>query len=160
VQLLLEHGASCEIVNKFGETPLSASTWLSNLASATVLLERGASTEHKDLNGETPIFIAARRSRLDMVRLLLDHGSDASATNKNGQTASQVLLNAPDPSVAHVQGHIIELLNASAHQRSSGFTPDSLPPSVFQLELLLGSRADHRHYQSSPTPQLPDIFTG
>ncbi|KAK4699909.1 uncharacterized protein P7C70_g6345, partial [Phenoliferia sp. Uapishka_3] len=87
VKLLLHHGASLDVFNHAGETPLHYTVKYNhisqltdeetagNLEVARLLLEEGASLETQDKDGNTPLNDAQRKGDTRMVKLFLQFGA-------------------------------------------------------------------------------------
>ena len=106
VQFLLSAGASPNVPNKKGETPLHAAVKRQDLESAKFLLGAGADVNAQDdLNFQTPLHGAARSGQEQMLKLLCvyagttsKHPADLNYKDKLGNTPLHILV-----SSAHVQ---------------------------------------------------------
>ncbi|MBC8144508.1 MAG: ankyrin repeat domain-containing protein, partial [bacterium] len=76
IRLMLDKGASIDIPNGSGMTPLMYAAREGNFNRAAYLIERGASVNHRDTRGWTPIRFAASSRTAQMVRLLAAHGAN------------------------------------------------------------------------------------
>jgi len=85
MQLLLDHGADCNVTNRRKATPLF---WaIHDEAKVRLLLARGAQVDHKHAEGRTPLYQAAGLGNgTAIVQLLLDKGANPNAATANGQT--------------------------------------------------------------------------
>ena len=82
VQLLLDHGAPLEDINKYGWTPLLLAVFLRDDTSiAQILLDAGAKINNQGLKpfGGTPLHVAAQLEHTNHVKLLLERGADPNA---------------------------------------------------------------------------------
>lgn len=88
-QLLLSAGASPEVRNVAGATPLLLAAMNGN-ASIIDLLIRGGADANAPLtvHGDTALMMAARTGKTDAVRTLLDHGADVNAVETWGGTTA------------------------------------------------------------------------
>ena len=79
--MLFDHGATANVENEKGETPLhlvSRGKYDSEQTGVDIvrlLLERGADVNSKDKNQDTPLHKAVCEGRLEIERILLDHGA-------------------------------------------------------------------------------------
>jgi cytohesin len=78
VRLLLEHGASVDLADSQGETPLHRAASAGNLESVRLLLDAGANPNAGSRG--TPLAAAAYAGHLEVVRLLLERGSEVDRT--------------------------------------------------------------------------------
>jgi ankyrin repeat protein len=76
VESLLAAGASLDVANRYGVTPLLQASRAGDAPIIEALLEGGANVELAHPDGETPLMAAARVGRIDAVKVLLDHGAD------------------------------------------------------------------------------------
>jgi ankyrin repeat protein len=77
--LLLRTGASTDVANDLGVTPLS----LARVNSSAGMVQQSGTNPNAPLrNGETPLMIAARTGTLELVAALLAHGADSNARLK------------------------------------------------------------------------------
>jgi ankyrin repeat protein len=83
---LLAHGASLELQNKQGYTPLSLACSLGDALMTIFLVECGSRLHATTDTGVTPLHIAAStfRENEQVIRFLLKHGSDANAQSSEG----------------------------------------------------------------------------
>jgi len=88
VGYLLTKGASVDIRNKHGETPLHLAAMRNRSPVAAVLLSSGAQVDAKDDAGYTPLHwaVLAVNDRRGIVRLLLQSGADPNAKAQNGRS--------------------------------------------------------------------------
>ncbi|MDE1151384.1 MAG: ankyrin repeat domain-containing protein [Micavibrio sp.] len=89
IATMLEKGASPDVKDKNGNTPLLVSARKGTVDAATLLLKHKADTEIAD-GGETPIFAAVEAGHASMVELLAGAGANIFATNATGMTPIDV----------------------------------------------------------------------
>lgn len=83
VKLLLEAGASVNLADNEGFTPLHWAAACGGTARVEALLCAGADVNASSFDGETPLHRAARFGRDDAVKCLLEAGADDTAQNKS-----------------------------------------------------------------------------
>ena len=83
---LLDHGASPEITNDRGQTPLAGAAFKGD-AAVRLPLERGADVNGRGEGGHTARMVAAMFNRVEIAELLLAHGADPNARDARGFTA-------------------------------------------------------------------------
>jgi ankyrin repeat protein len=86
VGLLLDAGATPDLVSATGMTALHAATFQCGPATVVRLLDLGAAIDRGSSMG-TPLMVAAEYGRPELVELLLARGADASRTDVWGRTA-------------------------------------------------------------------------
>ena len=101
-QILLEHGAEPNVVNKDGQTPLqlafepqfdSENDPEIRIASAMhLLLRRGADVNAQDKDRTTPLLLAIQLNMYDIVRVLLSCGAKPNVKIVGGKTLLHLLL--------------------------------------------------------------------
>lgn len=84
---LIEKGASVEIVDERGRTPLLIAYSNENYDYASFILSKGADINAKDYNGLTPVLIAAMANNGSLVSLAIDNKADMKAKDINGLNA-------------------------------------------------------------------------
>jgi hypothetical protein len=87
VTILLKHGASLDIRDKYGETALQMSAFEGNVDIMTILLKHGASLDIQDKDGWTALHVSASSGYVDVVTLLLEHGASLDIQDDDGETA-------------------------------------------------------------------------
>ncbi|KAI4191412.1 MAG: hypothetical protein L6R41_000063 [Letrouitia leprolyta] len=87
VKLLVAKGASIEVVDDWGETPLLKAVMSKSLDQVALLISRGASLEAQGSSCWTPLMQASLNGSLEIVRMLLENGAKVNATVKSGETA-------------------------------------------------------------------------
>lgn len=95
VNSLIEHGASLDAQNSFGETPLHygagcPSTVCGNLRCCEILLDAGADPTITSACGHTALHYAAAHGNVPVARLLLEHGVHPDLTDDEGETALHI----------------------------------------------------------------------
>ncbi|KAL4893515.1 ankyrin repeat-containing domain protein [Aspergillus ambiguus] len=92
IHLLLDHGASLEIVDKNGCTPLMTAAWKSSVQILQLLIQRGANIHARDLRKRNALHSVAAnkeyqgRSGLDTVQLLLKNDCNPNEQDELGRT--------------------------------------------------------------------------
>ncbi len=95
VERLIHHGASVNVKDSDGITPLHFAAALGNTDILNTLIEHGANIEANEAwHGQTPLFIAGRAlsqsttpdKHEKIIKTLLDHGANISATDEFGNT--------------------------------------------------------------------------
>jgi len=94
-QLLLEHGASVHVRNKYGQMPLHTALYHDILGIVPLLLKFGTDTDAQDNEAMTPLHLVSQLpppvfgddSKITKTaQLLLEHGASVHVRNKYGQT--------------------------------------------------------------------------
>ena len=124
--MLLDKGATIDLKQLDGATPLFEASQNGHKEVVELLLSSGANYEIADENGITPLYIAAWNGRKEVVELLLARGADV-----NGST--------PDGTPLHgacFGGHaaVISVLLAK------GANVDAIRPSTGETPLRLAAR--------------------
>ncbi|WP_022977980.1 ankyrin repeat domain-containing protein [Nevskia ramosa] len=91
VEAVLKRGASVDIVDKAGWSPLHFATFFS--ADTTVmkaLLDAGANVNAQNDRGITSLYFAAATGHEAQVKFLLEHGADRSIASKAGWTPLRI----------------------------------------------------------------------
>ena len=83
---LLERGATVNIRDYKGKTPLHRAGQAGFLKIAQLLIDRGGDLEIADHKGCTPIFDAASYGRTETVKLMLKNGSNIEHTDDRNET--------------------------------------------------------------------------
>jgi len=86
VKWLLAHGASVNVIQRQGWSPLAAAVSSRYLEIAMLLLEKGADIEATPEKGKTPLMIAVMNSDVVMVRKLIAHKAKVDVVNSDGFT--------------------------------------------------------------------------
>ncbi len=102
VRALLDAGASADVPDEGGITPLSWAAIGNRVDIARLLIERGADVNHVDQLGMTPLLYAASIDFGDssLIELLLKSGANPKAKTKEGLTAAQLAKRYGHPQVA------------------------------------------------------------
>ena len=87
VKLLLEQGASVNVIRLDGKTALSCAVESGNIEIVQLLLNHGVEVEPRNLAGLTPLAQASRNNKDDIIKLLLGYGADIDVSDKEGRTA-------------------------------------------------------------------------
>jgi ankyrin repeat protein len=99
VGLLLGAGATVNVQDKTGNTPLMSAVDHPNVA--LMLLESGADVNLRDKSGGTALMYAAARHVTGMIKVLIDRGANINVQNNHGWTplmcASGAIDNTDDP---------------------------------------------------------------
>ncbi|CAI4230593.1 unnamed protein product [Auanema sp. JU1783] len=143
VRMLRRLGASFEVEDSGGRTPLMTAVWAGHSAVVAYLLDSlTVNPNCIDEQGASPLSIAAQLGYRDMVILLLRFGAEPSLRDHMGRTALDV---------AKISGHehIISILKtASGSADSSGF--GSMPNSPLDTKSL-GRKSFRRSQKISLT---------
>ena len=86
-KFMLERGASPNVADKNGVTPLSIAAGLGFIEGVERLVKAGARIDGGNAAGETPLIAAVHKRDLPMIRLLLKHGANADKADNSGRTA-------------------------------------------------------------------------
>lgn len=89
VRILMDHGADCNIRNKFSRTPIIIASRCRNQDVVLALLqpESRADINAQDQEGLTALHHAACRGHVEVVQLLLNHQADARIPDTKGRHA-------------------------------------------------------------------------
>jgi ankyrin repeat protein len=87
VRTLLAGGATVDVRDGRGRTPLLAATHANQVAVAAALIAAGADVNAKDAIADSPFLYAGAEGRLDILKLTLTHGADLRSVNRFGGTA-------------------------------------------------------------------------
>jgi ankyrin repeat protein len=87
VTLLLAGGASPEVLNHMGHSPLMAAVWGRCMAALEALVKAGVPLDTRSVNGETALILAARDGKVGSVTLLLEHGAAPDLLDGKSETA-------------------------------------------------------------------------
>ncbi|KAL5502776.1 hypothetical protein EMCRGX_G009597 [Ephydatia muelleri] len=87
VKLLLDKGASADLLDKRGDTALMMASREGRVECVQFLLDKGARANLSDKDEVTALMWASREGRVECVKLLLDKGSSADLLDKDGYTA-------------------------------------------------------------------------
>lgn len=86
VKRILDQGASVNVTDHKGKSPLHRASQAGFVAITQLLLTQGAELELVDANGGTPIFDAAHHGRTPTVELLINAGANIHHTESRGET--------------------------------------------------------------------------
>nr|XP_022287454.1 uncharacterized protein LOC111100100 isoform X2 [Crassostrea virginica]XP_022287461.1 uncharacterized protein LOC111100100 isoform X2 [Crassostrea virginica] len=84
IQVLIEHGASVNLCDNNGISPLFIASQNGHDSTVQLLLDKGADVNLCQENGCSPLFIASRNGHDSTVKLLLDKGADINLCTKTG----------------------------------------------------------------------------
>ncbi len=87
VQQLLDKGASVNVIDEYGYTPLIHATVTQKKDIAKLLLKHHASVNVADISGSTPLHWAIDINDLELCQLYLDNGANPNAYTSSGQPA-------------------------------------------------------------------------
>jgi ankyrin len=107
---LLESGASPNLADSSGNTPLHIAAAAGDNSLAQVLLTKKPDIDKKNLDGKTPLFIAMQNNNEGLVKLLLKHGADLFAADADGSTPASI---APAAMSKIIDEHLKSLENES-----------------------------------------------
>ncbi len=101
VNLLLGYGASSNISNSIGQSPLWIAAWYGRDDVVKLMLQRANPNVNQiDTCGCTPLWAASRNGRIETVRLLLSHGADPNISPHLGPSVEDAALRNGHMSVA------------------------------------------------------------
>jgi len=86
VNFLLSKGASIDLSDGCGRTPLMSAVNVGRISAVKLLLEKGANVDLKAVNGWTPLTSAAFYGHTSVVKLLLEKGASIDLKDGNGWT--------------------------------------------------------------------------
>ena len=88
VQLLVDHGAHTNVVDRYGYTPLHvANRWRCDVPKVTtMLLRKEAKVDAVNKDGDQPLHLACTFGNIKSARLLLSSGANSCASNNDGKT--------------------------------------------------------------------------
>ncbi|MBQ7221555.1 MAG: ankyrin repeat domain-containing protein [Synergistaceae bacterium] len=132
IQMLISRGASVNVQDREGYTPLmSACVRERGINIITLLLDAGAELDVQTKNGETALYFAAGKDDLDVMKLLLERGANPNITDKEGNTPLMKAI------ISHTEAEFAEaLLDAGADPNIVNAEGDTA------LTLALARRAD------------------
>jgi ankyrin repeat protein len=99
VALLLQHGASTEILDPMGRSSLMAAAFQGDAESIKLLLAHDAKVNVVDANGATALMYAVEFGRKAVIKPLLDAKADATIRDKRGYTALSIAKGQDDPEI-------------------------------------------------------------
>lgn len=111
-KILILNGASLELSDREGTSPLMVATLNRQFEAAHFLLEKGASPNHQDKYGATALIYAAGLNDYAMADLLIFYGASDSLKDKNGNDAMMTAV-----ALGHLECADVLLQN--------GLSPDS-----------------------------------
>jgi ankyrin repeat protein len=147
VERLLREGASVDVRDGQGRTPLLLATHGNHVAVARLLIAAGANVNAKDAIQDSPFLYAGADGRTEILKLTLAAGADLKSTNRYGGTA---LI----PACHHGHVEAVKVLLGTAididHVNNLGWTAlleavilgDGGPVYVEIVSLLLAARAN------------------
>jgi ankyrin repeat protein len=87
VQELLQAGATADLANSYGVTPLAIACENGDAEVVAHLLQAGADGKTQLPSGQTVLMVGSRSGNSEVVMSLIQSGSDVNAADKSGQTA-------------------------------------------------------------------------
>jgi len=88
VAQLLRRGATANVRNEFGSSPMSEAAINGNAKIIKRLLDAGADANERGADDQTPLMVVARTPNVDAAKVLVKAGADVNAVEKwRGQTA-------------------------------------------------------------------------
>lgn len=97
-ELLLQHGATLDILDPHGMSPLCMASTEDHLDTVRILASHGADL-NIDINGR-PLHAAVTDDRIEMVQLLLELGADINASERRSeQTPLMIAARSPNPAM-------------------------------------------------------------
>ncbi len=86
VEGLIKDGASLEVSDRMGKTPLHKVSWGGRLKAVVCLAKNGANLDAKDRMGKVPLHYASERGNLDVVEYLVQEGANLEAKDDGSVT--------------------------------------------------------------------------
>ncbi|KAF0709095.1 hypothetical protein As57867_006081, partial [Aphanomyces stellatus] len=93
ISILLDHGATIDLPNRIGATPLMIASELGHREAVKVLLQRKAKIECTMQTGETALYMATWNGKVDVAELLIRHGANVDAVKDGGWTILNAIAN-------------------------------------------------------------------
>ena len=93
MDILLEHGARVDALDRDGKTPLFYAIQKNNARRVSYLIARRANVSRVDSEGNLPLHVAARYADGYIVKVLVDAGADPFAKNAEGDEPVTVAKN-------------------------------------------------------------------
>ncbi|SFF16464.1 hypothetical protein SAMN05216378_5218 [Paenibacillus catalpae] len=87
VRQLLKDGASLNVQDARGRTPVMIATYNKDFKTAKALIEAGADVNIRDNRLNSPFLYAGAEGYLDILKLTIDAGADPKITNRYGGVA-------------------------------------------------------------------------
>uniref|UniRef100_A0A3B5MTH1 Uveal autoantigen with coiled-coil domains and ankyrin repeats b n=1 Tax=Xiphophorus couchianus TaxID=32473 RepID=A0A3B5MTH1_9TELE len=138
VKLLCDNGASVNISDFDGRTPLILATQMCHPHLCQLLLERGADFNVRDKQNKTPLILGCEFGCKDAVEVLLKTGTDVKAVDNMGHDAFHYarLSNKPELT-AMIKSHLEKANRGQTGRNLHGFICDEHKrvPSFFILDL-------------------------
>lgn len=82
--MLLEKGASLQVFDHYGDTPLTRAIAFGRKDLAEFFIQKGADPNARNARGETPLTFAVRYRKTEIVKMLLEHRADPNIPNAAG----------------------------------------------------------------------------
>lgn len=131
-EALLQHGASPDLADREGETPVHSIAFAGDLDDLKLYLaysrDPAAALRRATSHGESPLHYAAAGGRVDVVEFLLDYGLDVNATNSNGWTPLLCSLMPTDRKHVSAAVEVAELLLSRYGARADAVTDEQWTP--------------------------------
>ena len=86
IENILSLGASPDIQDKYGNTPLHIAAIKGQMELSKLFLSHRASPDIQSNNGDTPLHITAREGQIELSNLFLSHGASPAIQNNRGNT--------------------------------------------------------------------------
>jgi ankyrin repeat protein len=87
VRLLLDYGATPNIMDKDGRTPLYRAAEKGYTEIVKLLVSKGAIIDTADKDGKTPLYVACQNCDTELIKFLLSEGADINVADKDGKVA-------------------------------------------------------------------------
>jgi ankyrin repeat protein len=131
---LLEKGASLDVQDSNGASPLAVAAFCGNVnVLKEVLLDKKELLERLNTNGCTPLWLAARAGREEVATLLLDSGADHSKANNDGLTPMGVAIKYKWEKVRKCQLLLLRLVLTFILAFGCGARSSTTPAPFFQF---------------------------
>ena len=118
VRLLLERGASLDVSDDWGQTPLHIAAYYGSTDSLRFLLERELAVNVRDPQRRTPLHQAARSGKLESYKLILSAGGDPELRDGRGKRP----IDDPNLLIRTIEGRLPA--DEVAYLFDSGASPD------------------------------------
>ncbi len=154
VSQLLQEGASLEVTDNYGNTPLHAGVKSGDAEVVDFLINNGASIEATDGASRTPLHLAVSQESLDILETLLRNNANVDALDNQGETPLHALCGlCGQPEAAKL------LIRYNANIRAlskSGITPLGLAVLSLGSSLVRCLQIPMESLSQNPTNEIPD----
>jgi len=106
MEALVDHGASVNIQNFVGESPLFLAVQRNLHDKVSYLLENGADISTRNLDGAGPLHAAAANGDIDVISLLVKYGAHVNATDDEGDSPLHWAVREGQTKAAYLLGQL------------------------------------------------------